>query len=608
MRFLRILNKRPRRRTPQSDVTRRALLRVEQLEGRVVPYATSGNAWPHAQVVSISFVPDGTDLGGVKSNLFSTFNARWSTATWEAQILKAAQVWAQQTNLNFTVISDNGGAMGSGNYQQGDPNMGDIRIGGYNFGTSTLASAYMPPSANNYSIAGDIQFNTGQTFNIGSTYDLFTVAAHEFGHALGLDHSTNSYAVMYASYTNKKCGLFSDDISGIRAIYSSGNARSYDSYYGGATPNNSFANAANISSLIDPTALTAVVSSLDITTTCETEYFTFTAPTGTNGTITVGAQSTNLSLLEESPTVYASDQTTVLASGSGTSNTGNTVTLTLNNVTAGEQFYVKMAGASTTAFGTGAYALVLNLGTGSAPAVTLPNTQDLAGSPPVSGGGMADSPSSTVDSPGHDVFGVAESARAAGTGTEQAGSSKVVPVAFLSPGAFDVIRALAAVGEASGAAPAAAGRAVPLAPPAAPTTTPVATQATSAAPLPGTDSAAVFDDQGEAGADASGKEARPEQLAPPAEVYQLPTAPADATPTSTSWQPVPQACDVCFADQSWTLSAGESQSDDSSLDVCGGDAWLAEVTLAMGLAGISGGLRTSRSEELDWRGRGAVRV
>ena len=51
---------------------------------------------------------------------------------------------------------------------------------------------YQPPPANNFSVAGDMTFNTGQSFNVGSTYDLFTVAMHEFGHALGLNESSVS--------------------------------------------------------------------------------------------------------------------------------------------------------------------------------------------------------------------------------------------------------------------------------------------------------------------------------------------------------------------------------------------------------------------------------
>src|SRR5207245_11664107 len=59
--------------------------------------------------------------------IFAAFNAKWSTATWQSQILRGAQVWAQQSGLNFEVVSDSGGATGSGNYEQGDPTMGDIR-------------------------------------------------------------------------------------------------------------------------------------------------------------------------------------------------------------------------------------------------------------------------------------------------------------------------------------------------------------------------------------------------------------------------------------------------------------------------------------------------
>jgi hypothetical protein len=357
------------------------------LEDRVVPYTTTGNAWPNPQVITISFVPDGTIVGSngngyIYSNLFQTFNAKFGSASvWENQILKAAQVWAQQTNINFAVVPDNGTPIGQGAYQQGDPNMGDIRISGYNFGTGTLASADLPPPGNNYSIAGDVQFNTGQSFNIGSTYDLFTVAAHEMGHALGLGESCNSLAVMYGVYQSARSGLNSDDISGIRAVYSGGNPRSPDTYYGGSTPNNSFASAANITSLIEPSTLTVVVNNLNISSTSVTEYYTFTAPVGSAGSMTVSVQSTGLSLLDPKLTIYAADQTTVLGTATGSGEQGNTLTVTVNGISPGQQFYVKVAGAVSTSFGTGAYALTLNLGTSGAPTVPLPSMQLLNGNP-----------------------------------------------------------------------------------------------------------------------------------------------------------------------------------------------------------------------------------
>jgi hypothetical protein len=364
--------------------------RLEGLESRLVPYSVSGDLWPHPQLITLSFVPDGTNLGGVTSNLFSTFNARWSTQTWENQILKAAQVWAQQTNVNFSVISDSGAPSGSGNYEQGDPSMGDIRIGGYNFGSSSLAMGYLPPPINNFSLAGDIAFNTGMSYNIGSTYDLFTVAVHEFGHALGALHSGVITADMYASYGSTKYNLASDDIAAIRNIYSNNNPRSTDIF---AAANNSFANAANIASWINTQNDTALVTGLDITNAGQKEYFKVTAPAGTSSTVTITAQSAGLSLLAPTLTVYAADQTTVLGSISGAGHYGTTLTLNLSTLSAGQVFYIKVGGADSTAFGTGAYALTMSFAGAASPIVPLPNTQTLNGDPLSGGGGIANATS-----------------------------------------------------------------------------------------------------------------------------------------------------------------------------------------------------------------------
>ena len=84
-------------------------LTVESLESRLVLFAVSGNAWLNPAAITISFMPDGTNLGGVGSNLFQSFNTNPKLAgQWQGEILKAAQVWAQQTNINFIVVPDDG--------------------------------------------------------------------------------------------------------------------------------------------------------------------------------------------------------------------------------------------------------------------------------------------------------------------------------------------------------------------------------------------------------------------------------------------------------------------------------------------------------------------
>jgi hypothetical protein len=366
--------------------------RLESLETRIVPYTTTGNAWPNPQVVTISFVPDGTVVGSnshgqITSNLQSTFNNKFgSSSTWQNIVLQAAQSYAQQTNINFVVIPDSGAQTGSGPDQQGDPTMGDIRVAGYNFGNSNLGMAYMPPPANNFSAAGDIFFNTAEPFHIGSTYDLYSVAAHEIGHALGLGESTTPSAVMYGIYNGVKTGLGTDDINGIRAVYSGGSPRSYDQYGGS---NNSFATAADITSSVSSITDTGVVTGLNIANTLQTEYFVVDGNVPTIGnSLTLQVQSQGLSLLAPTVTVYAADQQTVLASAAGTGEDGTTLTVTVNGLGEGNPIYIKVARAESTAFGTGAYALTLSTGIGGNPSVPLPNTTLANGNPLHAGGGL----------------------------------------------------------------------------------------------------------------------------------------------------------------------------------------------------------------------------
>lgn len=62
---------------------------------------------------------------------------------------------------------------------------------------------------------------SGSLFRPG--YSLFLVAAHEFGHALGLDHSSVPEALMYPMYSfTEKHPLHKDDVQGIQHLYGEG--------------------------------------------------------------------------------------------------------------------------------------------------------------------------------------------------------------------------------------------------------------------------------------------------------------------------------------------------------------------------------------------------
>ncbi|HKB03736.1 MAG TPA: hypothetical protein VKD90_16045, partial [Gemmataceae bacterium] len=106
---------------------RNARLRVETLEDRTTPYVLSGFKWSNPNL-TFSFMPDGTAAEGATSTLFSLLNATIPTATWEREIARALQTWADSSTLNFRLVTD--------------PN-GDIRIGAVPQGGS-LAYAYYP--------------------------------------------------------------------------------------------------------------------------------------------------------------------------------------------------------------------------------------------------------------------------------------------------------------------------------------------------------------------------------------------------------------------------------------------------------------------------------
>ncbi len=351
---------------------------LEGLEDRILLYSDLGDQWTYSSRITYSFMPDGTSVGGTPSVLFQTLNAKYPTATWENQIEQAAALWENATNANLALVSDGGEPVGTSGDQQDDPRFGDIRIGAIPLPAGILAETFLPPPANGGTIAGDILFNSTVNWQIGTSIDLMTVAAHEFGHALGLGESSVSTAVMYGTYDGIKQALASDDIAGIQSIYGT---RQFDQFNNNGQRNNTNSTATNINSYITSTSQIAIPG-LDITTGGDSEWFYVNVPSSTTGTMSVTVQSSNLSSLSPKFQIYNSSLSS-LGSVSAVGSLGATISWS-TSVQSGQGYYIKVTAAGGPG-PIGGYGLMVNFGNQPQSPIPPPNTL-VSQQPNVSGG------------------------------------------------------------------------------------------------------------------------------------------------------------------------------------------------------------------------------
>lgn len=167
-------------------------------------FTLQGNSWDH-RIITYFFQNGTDDIAGDQ----------------ERQAIRDAfALWAAQTNLVFAEsCAANADIVIS--WQTGDH--GD----GFPFdGTNgVLAHTFYPPPSGPNGLPGDMHFDDTETWTLATRgngaqpIDLVSVAAHEIGHALGLAHSADGGALMYAFYNGSHRYLAQDDINGIRAIY-----------------------------------------------------------------------------------------------------------------------------------------------------------------------------------------------------------------------------------------------------------------------------------------------------------------------------------------------------------------------------------------------------
>lgn len=333
----------------------------------------NGGAWAFPIRVTYSFVPDGTSIGGTPSSLFSTMNGYATTSAWQAAIARAAAAWENVAGINLVQVPDDGSPVGSGTVQEGASNFGDIRFGAMPEPKGELAFAFLPPPKNGGSASADVFFNSTVNWGAGG-YDLTTVALHEIGHALGLDHATSSSAAMYPTYTSVKQSPASDDNGGIQSVYGK---RS-----GGAN-----VNAAQAAAIALNSGGAATITGVQLGSATDQDWYSVVVPQNTTGTLTVTLQSSALSSLQPRLTLYnANVQGLAQAS---TTTFGGTATITLNGVSAGQRYYLRVTPNTSGAGAAGSYGLAVDAGPGTPAPITPPATT-VANQPDQGGGTSAE--------------------------------------------------------------------------------------------------------------------------------------------------------------------------------------------------------------------------
>jgi hypothetical protein len=147
--------------------------------------------------------------------VFGSLTTKVPAAQVQAAVIRALNQWSNYTNVAFAPGTSATAArtvlvkFASGAHGDAYPFDGPGGI---------LAHTFYPVPVNPESIAGDMHLDADENWHNGSTVDIYSVALHEAGHAIGLGHTDNPGDVMYPYY-RLGMSLSANDIGAAQALY-----------------------------------------------------------------------------------------------------------------------------------------------------------------------------------------------------------------------------------------------------------------------------------------------------------------------------------------------------------------------------------------------------